>query len=79
MIKCAHKDCGYKHGWTHRGSEENKYIDLPEGPFYKIKAGFETVSASRFHGDKNEILLLGCPKCQRTFITSGDTYLDDDA
>ena len=78
MIKCAHTDCNYEAGWTHEGSSNNKLIAPPDGDFYEIKAGFETVNATRFHGDNNKMRLLACPKCRRTFITSdNETYLDD--
>ena len=70
MITCAHKDCGYQVGWTHYGSDENKYLEPPEGDFYNIRAEFKTVTAERYHGDNNEMRLLGCPKCCRTFITN---------
>ena len=76
MIKCAHKDCGYESGWTHRGGNDNKMIESPEGDFYEITAELTTVGATRFHGDNNEMKLFGCPKCHRTFITKGEVYLD---
>ena len=76
MIKCAHTDCGYSAGWTHKGGEDNKMIDPPEGDFYEITAEFTKVGATRFHGNNNELKLLGCPKCYRTFITKGEAYLD---
>jgi hypothetical protein len=77
MIKCAHKDCGHEQGWTHKGGEYNKFIDLPAGDFYEIFADFTKVSASRFHGENCEMKLLGCPKCYRTFISDGESYLDN--
>ena len=76
MIECAHKDCGYITGWTHKGGN-NQLVAPPEGDFYEITAEFTTVSATRFHGVDNEMKLLGCPKCHRIFITKGDTYLDE--
>lgn len=78
MIICAHKDCGYKHGWTHTGGDENKYIDGQYGEFYEIKADYKTVTARRgpdYHIDTG---LLGCPKCKRLFIYDGEVYLERD-
>lgn len=77
MIICAHPDCGYTVGWTHRGSEHNKRIEPPEGEFYGFRADFSKVEGERFHGNKNEVALYGCPKCRRTFIADGETYLAD--
>ena len=76
MLRCAHKDCGYECGWTHKGGCDNERLEPEEGEFYEIKAEFKTVEARRFHGDKNEMKLLGCPKCHRLFMSEGDIYLD---
>jgi hypothetical protein len=78
MITCAHTDCDYSVGWTHRGGENNTRIDPPEGDFYVMKAEFTDVTGVRFHDPNDtEVQLLGCPKCFRTFISTGDKYLDD--
>ena len=78
MITCKHKDCGYQCGWTHRGGEDNKLIEPPEGDFYEVKAFITEVNASRFHGDNNEMKLLGCPKCHRLFMSpTEESYQGD--
>ena len=76
MIQCAHKDCRYEAGWTHKGGDKNKLIDRPEGDFYKITSDYADVIACRFHGDNNKMELLGCPKCRRVFMSAGEYYLD---
>ena len=79
MITCAHSDCGYQVGWTHRGSDDNVRIEPPEGEFFDIVADmFTTVKATRFHGDENERKVLGCPKCNRIFMSpEKEEYADD--
>ncbi len=79
MITCAHKDCNYRSGWTHKDSDKNELIEPQEGDFYEMKSGFTSVSATRIGSvdDDVEMNFLGCPKCHRTFISKGETYLDD--
>lgn len=77
MIVCAHTDCGYSVGHTHRGGDNNKYIERPEGDFYVIKSNFTAGKAFRFHGDNNEMTVFACPKCRRLFIANGEVYEND--
>lgn len=66
MITCAHKDCGYQVGWPEIITDETERLEPPEGEFYQV--GF----ANRFHGDKNDLYVMGCPKCKRTFLSDKD-------
>lgn len=58
-ITCKHPDCGYTVGWED-GKEDR--TEHPEGEFY------EAGKANRFHGDENDMYVMGCPKCHRTFL-----------
>ena len=79
MIKCEHKDCDYEAGWTHENGGEGSLVEPSEGDFYKIVTGYDKAVAHRFHGDDNEMELLGCPKCLRLFMSAGESYLDAEA
>jgi hypothetical protein len=78
MITCAHTDCNYTCGWTHKGGDKNKAIEPPEGDFYEIKAEFKAVVATRMDEEgSSEMKLYGCPKCHRTFIAKGESFLTE--
>ncbi|MGL5013241.1 MAG: hypothetical protein ACRC6V_03000 [Bacteroidales bacterium] len=81
MIVCPHDGCDYATGWTHRGSELNRLLNPPEGDFFELRSsvGHHGITAYRWDDNLtgvNIMRVLGCPKCLRTFITSGQVYLD---
>ncbi|QIW90725.1 UNVERIFIED_ORG: hypothetical protein GCAPEGMB_00406 [Vibrio phage V07] len=59
MVKCVH--CSYTVGWV--GDER---LEHPEGEFYKVG------EANRFHGDKNDMFVMGCPRCHKIFLSEED-------
>lgn len=73
MITCVH--CQYSHGWTHKGGDENKWIEGDNGDFFKLRAGiFDDVEVDRFHGGNDKKLeVFGCPRCMKLFMAS-ETY-----
>lgn len=75
MIVCKHPDCGYRFGWTKRDGDDNVHISPSEGEFYQIKAVFQTVGAERLYPEHDHKELLGCPKCSRVFISTGEEYV----
>ena len=76
MIKCPYTDCNYTVGWLYREGNAER-AEPPEGEFYLVRSEYTTAIAFRFHGDKNEMALRGCPKCRRVFIDEPEEqYLD---
>lgn len=79
MLACPHEGCGYAIGWTHHSSEHNYYLDPPEGNFFEVLGNGREGAACRWDGRQGGIshmLVLGCPKCFRMFVSKDEVYLD---
>lgn len=67
--KC--KCCGYQYGWVYLNDkpavdEEPEWVEGSHGDFYKLRAGFSTIVATRHGGADREVIF--CPKCSLSFI-----------
>lgn len=62
MITCPNKACGYQVGWS-KEVDITERLEPLEGEFYKVG------EANRFHGDKNDMHVMGCPKCRIVFLS----------